>query len=175
MADVGSHSEQGLVPIREVEYADCVSLQRNCQSGNTLEQVRAGIERAKAGSARGEMAMLVATDGGEVVGCIQVSRNKHRLKRHRAELHDFVIDPSARGRGLARRLTVAAATWAESQGCRILEIDARGNTHAEEVYRALGFTEHGRLRGGLDENGTMHDQVSFSLAIDAWLESARRP
>jgi hypothetical protein len=64
---------------------------------------------------------------------------------------------------------MAAATWARSQGCRILEIDARGDTHAEDVYHALGFTEHGRLPGGLDDNGTMYDQVSFSLAIATWL------
>jgi GNAT superfamily N-acetyltransferase len=157
------------VSIREVELADCESLHRNCLSGNTLEQVRAGIERATAESARGEMAALVAIDGTEVAGCIQVSRNPHRLKRHRAELSDFVIHPSARGHGLARRLTVAAATWARSQGCRILEIDARGDTHAEDVYQALGFTEHGRLSGGLDDNGTIYDQVSFSLAIGSWL------
>ena len=155
--------------IREAGLADCESLQRNCLSGNTLDQVRAGIERATAESARGEMAVLVAIDGMEVVGCIQVSWNPHRLKRHRAGLTDFVIHPSARGHGLARRLTMAAATWARSQGCRILEIDARGDTHAEDVYRALGFTEHGRLPGGIDDNGTMYDQVSFSLAIATWL------
>jgi GNAT superfamily N-acetyltransferase len=157
------------VSIREVELADCESLHRNCLSGNTPDQVRTGIERATVESARGEMAVLVATDGTEVVGCIQVSRNPHRLKRHRAELSDFVIHPNARGHGLARRLTTAAATWAKSQGCRILEIDARGNTHAEDVYHALGFTEHGRLPGGIDDNGTIYDQVSFSLAIATWL------
>lgn len=155
--------------IREAKLSDCESLHRNCLSGNTLEQVRAGIVRATAGSARGEMAVLVAIDGTEVVGCIQVSRDPHRLKRHRAELSDFVIDPSARGHGLARRLTMAAATWGRSQGCRILEIGARGDTHAEDVYRALGFTEHGRLPGGLDDNGTICDLVSFSLPIATWL------
>jgi hypothetical protein len=78
--DVGFHSEESLASIREAEPADCESLQRNCLSGNTLDQVRAGIERAKAESARGERAVLVAIDGTEVAGCIQVSRNPHRLQ-----------------------------------------------------------------------------------------------
>jgi GNAT superfamily N-acetyltransferase len=102
------------VSIREVELADCEYLHRNCLIGNTLDQVRTGIERATVKSARGEMAVLVATDGTEVVGSIQVSRNPRRLKRHRAEPGDFVVHPNARGRGLARRLTTAAATWAKS-------------------------------------------------------------
>lgn len=157
--------------IRGVAHADVEALQRNCFSLTTLEQTRDMVEAAAKKAVAGEGTMLVADENGEAVACVTVSRNVHRLQRHRAHLGGFVIHPSARGRGLARRLTEAAARWAQDHSCSILELDCRGGTHAEDAYRGLGFTEWGRLSGGFIEEAGTFDQVCLYLVIDDWLAS----
>lgn len=159
------------VDIREVELGDAASLQRNCFSLNTVEQTWANVGAALANAARGEGTSLVAVRDGEVIGNVSVSRNVHRLERHRAHLGGFVIHPSAQGQGVARRLTVAAARWAAGHGCHILEVACRGGTRAEDAYRGLGFTEWARLPAGYVEGAGTFDQVGFHLRIDHWLAS----
>lgn len=157
--------------IREVGLEDVASLQRNCFSLNTVDQTTANVEAALAKASEGEGTSLVAVRHGEVLGHLSVTRNSHRLQRHRAHLGGFVIRPSARGQGLARRLTSAAARWAADQSCTILEADCRGGTHAEEAYRALGFREWGRLPVGFVEEAGTFDQVCFFSMIENWLET----
>ncbi|HVM09095.1 MAG TPA: GNAT family N-acetyltransferase [Acidimicrobiales bacterium] len=166
------------VDVRQVELDDVASLQRNCFSLTTVDQTRASVEAALMKATSGEGTSLVAVRGDEVVGNVTVTRNAHRLQRHRAHLGGFVIHPAAQGHGLARALTAAAAEWASERQCTILELDCRGGTHAEEAYRGLGFREWGRLPAGLIEEAGTFDQVCFYLVIADWLRewaSAYRP
>jgi GNAT superfamily N-acetyltransferase len=156
--------------IRQVRLEDVASLQRNCFSLNTVDQTTAKVEAALAKAREGEGTSFVAVRHGEVLGHVSVTRNTHCLQRHRAHLGGFVIRPTERGQGLARRLTSAAARWAADQSCTMLEADCRGGTHAEEVYRALGFREWGRLSAGFVEEAGTFDQVCFFSMIENWLE-----
>ena len=156
--------------IRPVEQSDVVSLRENCFSLITLEQMQEIVESAIENAAADEGVMLVAVnDDAVVVGNVTVTRQAHRLRRHRASLGGFVIHPSARGSGLARDLTRAAAEWCRSHSCTILELDCRGGTPAEQAYRGLGVTEWGRLPGGFIEDAGTFDQVNFSLRVEDWL------
>jgi GNAT superfamily N-acetyltransferase len=161
------------IDVRQVELDDVPSLQRNCFTLNTIEQTRANVESALRKSESGEGTSLVGVRGGEVLGNVSVTRNAHRLQRHRAHLGGFVIHPSAQGQGLARALTAAAAQWAAERGCKTLELDCRGGTHAEEAYRGLGFREWGRLPMGFIEEAGTFDQVCFYLVISEWLVSGQ--
>ena len=151
---------------------DVESLQRNCFSLNTVEQTRSMVEAAMAKRDAGEGTLLVAARDAEVLGNVTVTRNAHRLERHRAHLGGFVIHPDAQGQGLARQFVAAAATWARDHGCSLLELGCRGGTHAEEAYRGLGFIEWGRLPGGFVEEAGTFDQVCFYADIDEWFGAA---
>ncbi len=162
------------IEVREVELEDVESLQRNCFSLNTVEQTRANVESALMKAKSGEAISLVAVRRDDIVGNVSVTRNAHRLQRHRAHLGGFVIHPSAQGQRLARTLTSAAARWAAERGCSILELDCRGGTHAEDAYRGLGFREWGRLPDGFIEEAGTFDQVCFYLVISDWLAAEHR-
>ena len=94
-----------IIEIREVELKDVASLQQNCFSLNTVDQTRANVEAALAEAAASEGTSIVAVQDEQVLGNVSVTRNAHRLQRHRAHLGGFVIHPSAQKQGLARRLT----------------------------------------------------------------------
>jgi len=57
------------------------------------------------------------------------------------------VDPAARRRGLARRVTRALAGWAAGEGATraYLQVEEH-NTAAVELYRSLGFTTHHMYR-----------------------------
>jgi N-acetylglutamate synthase len=56
--------------------------------------------------------------------------------------HDIVVAPSARGRGLGRRLVVALIDWGRQQGTGSAYLLVReGNQSARALYRSLGFAE----------------------------------
>lgn len=160
--------------IREAELRDVESLQRNCFDRTPVEEVRRLVEGSAARSVAGESILLVVADGGEVIGNVTVTRNAHRLQRHRAHLGGFVIHPSAQGRGIARELATAAAKWALELGCELLELDCRGGTRAEDAYRGLGFEEWGRLPAGFTEDAGTFDQVCLYVRIEKWLAAQPR-
>ena len=133
------------IEIRAASLGDAEELTRNCFPRNTVQQTLTNLQEMIQLKDRGEGMWLVASVNGEVVGTVTLARDNHRLCRHRVSMGGFVINPSAQGTGLARRLVEAAADWARSLGCEILEIGCRGGTHAENAYKGLGFVEWGRL------------------------------
>lgn len=116
------------------------------------------------GPGRGVLFVAV-DDSNDVLGSVTVTRNQHRLRRHRASLGGFVVRESSRGTGVARKLNEACAEWAREQGCTILELEVRGGTHAEGAYRGLGFVEYGRLPGGMVEEAGTFDQVEMFMHL----------
>jgi ribosomal protein S18 acetylase RimI-like enzyme len=63
-------------------------------------------------------------------------------------LYSLWLDPAARGRGLARRLVLAAVDWARNRKARRVTLRvAADNTVARVVYENLGFTVAGSSVG----------------------------
>lgn len=160
--------------IRPVEPGDVESLREACAPNSSVEQV-ADILRAEWLQEGRGVLFVAVDDSNEVVGSVTVTRNQHRLRRHRASLGGFVVRESARGTGVARKLTEACARWAREQGCEILELDVRGGTHAEGAYRGLGFVEYGRLPGGMVEAAGTFDQVEMFMRISDEQPSVANP
>lgn len=167
-----NHFPQDVV-IRAVVLDDAEPLRRRCFTLSSADEMRSQVEAGLRKGASGEGASLVAVVDGEVMGNVTVSRNTHRLERHRAHLGGFVIAPEAQGRGVAREMTRAAALWARDHECTILELECRGGTKAEGAYRGLGFREWGRLPAGLIEEAGTFDQVCFWIDIAEWLDADR--
>jgi ribosomal protein S18 acetylase RimI-like enzyme len=97
-----------------------------------LPAVRAGTRR-----------VLVAREGGRIVGTVQMDAATPPNQQHRAEVTKMLVHPSARQRGIARALMVALEQMAQSQGRTLLTLDTWTGSVAEALYRSLGYTTVG--------------------------------
>ncbi|MEZ4711569.1 MAG: GNAT family N-acetyltransferase [Caldilineaceae bacterium] len=152
------------VYIRPVALEDAAQLQANCFSASTVEQVREAIVNTLAATTAGKELQLVAEADGQVIGSATLIRDGHPLRSHRAGLFGLVVNPAYQKRGVARQLVDALLVHARSIGIEILETSCRAGTGAEAVYPKLGFTEYGRLPGGIYQTwGTpaVFDEVYF--------------
>jgi amino-acid N-acetyltransferase len=80
--------------------------------------------------------MVVAKDGGEIVGAAAVE-----LYADGALLRSVVVSPTAQGRGLGHRLTEAALEVAKERGSQTAFLLT---TTAEHFFPKLGFERIGR-------------------------------
>lgn len=84
--------------------------------------------------------LFVAERGGRVVGF-----HWTKVESGVGEVYVVGIDPDAQGGGLGTALTARGLRHLYDQGLRIVDLYVEGdNTPALNVYRKLGFTEHGR-------------------------------
>ena len=66
--------------------------------------------------------------------------------RHSAVIGKVMAHPSARGRGLGRRVVSALVEHARQTDLELLLLGVRGNNHGTiQLYEELGFRECGRL------------------------------
>ncbi len=140
------------VILRRATLADADSIANNIKSLNTADEIRAQIQIF----AECNMTHIVAEEDGRIVGnaLLVPSRYYPQGEAHRAELADFVINPSHQGSGLARRLIDALAEAAIAQGVTQLETSCRdSDARALAAYRGLGFVEWGHLPNAWDEGG----------------------
>jgi GNAT superfamily N-acetyltransferase/catechol 2,3-dioxygenase-like lactoylglutathione lyase family enzyme len=64
-----------------------------------------------------------------------------------AWLDELYVEPSARGRGLGRRLAETALAAARAAGCIAVDLETEpGHGAAERIYAGLGFRRHQRTR-----------------------------
>lgn len=101
--------------------------------------------RARAYYAGG--AVLVAVEGGEVVGCVAYEpwgKGRPHLDGHpvrRARMKRMYVPPTHRGRGLGRVLAEAVMERARREGYDAMVLDTTGPMDAAtRLYRDLGFT-----------------------------------
>jgi len=79
--------------------------------------------------------VLVAADGGRIVGSVMVG-----FEGHRGWVYYLAVDPQHRGTGLGRRLMAAAENWLTAQGAPKLQLMVRAeNTAALAFYERLGL------------------------------------
>jgi GNAT superfamily N-acetyltransferase len=86
--------------------------------------------------------LLVAEAAGRVEGWIQVSLPRIFETALQAEIAGLVVDETARGGGIGRKLLEAAEQWARAHGCRAIRVRsnvARERAHA--FYEREGFRE----------------------------------
>jgi ribosomal protein S18 acetylase RimI-like enzyme len=98
-----------------------------------------------------EFLLAAAAEDAEPAGVCQVRyRWSAWWEAEDAFLEDLYVLDSARGHGLGRALTEAAAARAAERGCRRIELDvSEANEPAMALYTALGF-ESGKLASGRD-------------------------
>lgn len=150
--------------IRVARVEDAASLQQVCYTATSLEIVRGWLDPAE----DADRVVLVATTGDDAaIGNCTLTRHRHWLERHRAEIHGFVIGSDHRGTGVARRLVEACSDYARANwDAATLELAVRGGTHAEDAYRGLGFVEWARMPDGLHDRDGVYDDVRLFRPVD---------
>lgn len=84
--------------------------------------------------------VLVALEGSQIVGLVQVSIEPTVLVEARATIDALVVDEAHRGEGIGSALVDAAESWAVDRGC--LLICVRSNITREGAhtfYKKLGY------------------------------------
>lgn len=81
-----------------------------------------------------DSAVLVAVDGGELVGFITAYQDLHSVRfGYRAWVEDFAVHPERRSQGIGKALLDAAKDWARERGATHLELDSGDARH--EAHR----------------------------------------
>lgn len=88
----------------------------------------------------------VAEEGGKVVGYAVATRSREPTFykfSHVAVLSDVFVDPTQRGKGVARQLLQALESWARAQKLQAIEVNVFPD-HKEELesLKGLGFFEY---------------------------------
>jgi ribosomal protein S18 acetylase RimI-like enzyme len=92
---------------------------------------------------RKDSLVLVAERDGRVVGYLYAGiepRNWKELRERAGFVHDVLVDPAARGQGIAEALMTAAFDWMrERQAPRAVLWTAAANHGAHRLFDRLGF------------------------------------
>jgi GNAT superfamily N-acetyltransferase len=92
--------------------------------------------------------LWIAERGGSLVGCVAIVEASPRA----AQLRWFLVDPSARGAGLGKRLLNEAVAFCQGRGYQTITLwTVSALTAAAHLYRSAGFRKveekPGRLWG----------------------------
>ena len=103
--------------------------------------VERGVKAALADAAKGRY--LVAERGGEVVGCLMLTREWSDWRNGELSwVQSVYVDPEHRRRGVMRALFAAAEQSARDAGAVGVRLYVeRENAAAQAVYRSLGMGE----------------------------------
>ena len=90
-----------------------------------------------------EAVIYVAERAGAVVGYVYAGLEPQSWKELRDPagfVHDVVVDPAARGQGIAGQLIAEAARWLEAHGApRVMLWTAEKNPAAQRLFERAGF------------------------------------
>src|SRR5262245_14487558 len=90
-----------------------------------------------------QVAVLVAEERGDVVGYAYVGvedRDYMSLRGPAGVLHDVVVDPAHRGRGIGRKLVDAALEFLRQHGApQVVLSTAESNEAAQHLFAGAGF------------------------------------
>lgn len=111
-----------------------VSLWKRCELTRPWNDPNRDIDRKLA---LDDGLLLVASDGGELIGSVMVGYDGHR-----GWVNYLAVDPDRQRNGLGARLMQAAEELLHDVGCPKINLQIReGNTGLVGFYAALGYGE----------------------------------
>lgn len=114
------------------------------------------------GIAEGGRHLIVADDGGRLVGTVVLTLAPQPNQPHRADIGKMLVLASMRRQGLGRRLLDAAETLARAQGRTLLMLDTTAGSAGDMLYRHCGWIEYGVVPGhALSTDGVPTDTAFF--------------
>ena len=107
----------------------------------------------------GRAVFVIAEAEGRAVGMTNARKRGGRL-RHTAGLGIFVRK-GYRGQGIGSEMMRELETQARKVDAEVLYLEVYSISPAVEFYKRLGYTEYGRLPGGIKYRGGYVDTVSM--------------
>jgi acetyltransferase len=108
------------------------------------------------------LVLIVAQDGAEVVGSVQLLLSHRQNGGHRAEVRKLMVHTSRRGHGMGRALLSAAHVEAAYRGRHLLILDTRTGDTGEKLYESMGYTRAGQIPGfTVERDGSTHGTTFF--------------
>jgi GNAT superfamily N-acetyltransferase len=158
--DPNSDRSQGFIVQRPAAVSDrhvegLADVLIDCVDGGASVSFMQPLPRAKAlefwrgvadGVAQGERALLIAEDGGGVIGTVQLILHQPENQPHRADLSKMLVHRRARRRGVGAALLRAAEGAARECGKSLLVLDTASDD-AERLYASLGWQRCGVIPG----------------------------
>jgi acetyltransferase len=96
-------------------------------------------------SAGDDLVLWVAEANGQLVGAVQLALCPKENGGHRAEVQKLFVHSKARGQGIATLLMRALEAEARHRQRSLLVLDTLLGSHAENVYRHLGWSRAGEI------------------------------
>jgi GNAT superfamily N-acetyltransferase len=128
--------------VRLAALAESPSAFGSTYAGESSLTIEDWADRAHAGSDGSERATFFAVANEDIVGLVGGYRTAPASET--VELVSMWTNPTVRRAGVGRLLVNAVLEWARACGAREVQLwVTRGNTAAEILYRAMGFTETG--------------------------------
>ena len=113
-----------------------------------------------AGVPRDGVMLFLAERKGQILGTVQLQPAESENGAHRGEITKLLVHPSWRRQGIARTLMMALEDEARAAGKTLLVLDTREGDPSNDLYRALGYQEAGRIPGwARDAAGTLSATV----------------
>jgi GNAT superfamily N-acetyltransferase len=135
-----------------LRVGDLAEVLIDCVEGGASVSFMAPLARERAeafwrgvaeGVAAGERVLLVAEEGGEVVGTVQLALRTPENQPHRADLAKMLVRRRARRLGVGATLLRAAEDAARRAGRTLLVLDTVTGSDAERLYERGGWTRVG--------------------------------
>lgn len=118
-----------------------------------------------AAAASGNNAVIVAEEGGRLVGLATATGGVHPAKRAAVEIGIGVLE-THRARGIGRTLMARLEDWARVAGIRRLQLPVvTTNEPAIALYRKSGFVVEGTLRDSVRIDGRYVDQYMMAKLL----------
>jgi GNAT superfamily N-acetyltransferase len=106
--------------------------------------------------------VLVARDGRDIVGTVQLQASWAPNQPHRADVAKLIVHRSARRRGIARALMEALEQQARRAGYTLLLLDTRKGDHPEKLYVSMGWVRVGDVPNfALNPDGSLCTTVFY--------------
>jgi GNAT superfamily N-acetyltransferase len=106
--------------------------------------------------------VLIARDGEDIVGTVQMHPAWAPNQPHRGEVAKLLVQRRARRHGIGRALMHDLERRAREDGFRLLMLNTRQGDPAERLYASLGWARIGEVPDyALDPAGVPHATVLF--------------
>jgi GNAT superfamily N-acetyltransferase len=112
--------------------------------------------------------LVIAREGGRIIGSAQLNVASKPNGRYRAEVQKVMVRPSHRRRGLGTQLMAYLESAARERGVTLLHLDtSEGPSGARELYERLGYRYAGGIPDwALDPDGTPAQNAIFYKRLD---------
>jgi ribosomal protein S18 acetylase RimI-like enzyme len=115
----------------------------------------------------GARMLLVARQGRQVIGSVQLELPAKPNASHRAEVQKLLVHTRARRQGIGRRLMEEVEAAALQAGRTLLVLDTRQGDAAERLYARHGYTRAGAIpQYAQSADGTLHTTVFFYRVLE---------